>query len=264
MSFIIADTPTPDAPARWLIWDGEKLLLRAGALPTDSDPMRLTATRFVGMADGHACFSGEIVGPAPADGQWLSLREALLLHSFPMQQALSRARLLTHFDRQHRFCAACATPLLENGHDLGKRCPHCGTLYYPKVSPAMMVLIVRGRELLLARGPHFVEGVYSALAGFVEAGETLEQCVHREAREEVGVRLDALRYAGSQQWPFPHSLMLAFTADYAGGDVVAQEDEIEDARWFDIDALPPLPSRISLAHWLITGTAERIRNGSYG
>ncbi|WP_028534457.1 NAD(+) diphosphatase [Paludibacterium yongneupense] len=259
MSFIITPTPVAGAPVIWLIWNGDKVLLRAGTLPTQRDALALTATRFIGMAGEHACFSGEIVGAPPADAHWLGLREALLLHDFPMQQALSRARLLTLFDRQHRFCGACAAPLLDNGHDMGKRCPHCDTLYYPKVSPAMMVLIVRGRELLLARGPHFAEGVYSALAGFVEAGETLEQCVHREAHEEVGVHIESLRYAGSQQWPFPHSLMLAFTADYAGGEVVAQEEEIEDARWFDIDALPPLPSKISLAHWLITRTAERIR-----
>ena len=115
----------------------------------------------------------------------------------------------------------------------------------------MMALVVRGRQLLLARSPHFPPGVYSALAGFVEPGETLEACVHREVQEEVGVRIDNLRYVGSQGWPFPHSLMLGFHAEYAGGDIVMQEDEIEDARWFRVDDLPPLPASRSIARHLI-------------
>lgn len=128
----------------------------------------------------------------------------------------------------------------------------------------MMTLVWRGRELLLARAPHFAPGMFSALAGFVEPGESLEQCVHREVAEEVGVRVRDLRYYGSQSWPFPHSLMVAFTAEWAGGEIVRQEDEIEAAGWFPIDALPTIPPRFSISGHLIRDTAEALRAGRLG
>jgi len=115
----------------------------------------------------------------------------------------------------------------------------------------MIVLVSRGDEILLARSPRFVSGVYSTLAGFVEAGESVEQCVAREVREEVGVEVRNLQYLGSQGWPFPHSLMLGFHAEYAGGEIVMQADEIEDAQWFDVHRLPPLPAPRSIARYLI-------------
>ena len=162
--------------------------------------------------------------------------------------------------------------------------PACGHGAYPRLSPAMMVLVWRGPEparppegrsperaarrlghqLLLARAPHYAKGMYSALAGFVETGESLEECVHREVAEEVGVRVRDLRYYGSQSWPFPHSLMVAYTAEWTGGDIVRQEEEIEDAGWFDIDALPGVPPRFSIAGHLIRDTVEALRSGTLG
>ena len=130
-------------------------------------------------------------------------------------------------------------------------CPSCGLLAYPRISPVVMVLIQRGNELLLARSPHFTPGVFSALAGFVEAGETLEQCAVREVREEVGVEIANLRYFRSQPWPFPDSLMVAFFADYAGGTITPDPSEIEAADWFSRDALPTLPDPVSIARQII-------------
>jgi NAD+ diphosphatase len=115
--------------------------------------------------------------------------------------------------------------------------------------------------LLLARSPRFAKGVYSALAGFVEAGESIEQCVVRESFEEVGVQVDDLRYYGSQSWPFPHSLMVAFTARWTGGDIVPQPGEIEDARWFPLDALPDVPPAFSISGHLIRDTVAALRDG---
>jgi len=114
-----------------------------------------------------------------------------------------------------------------------------------------MVLVSRGDEVLLARPPRFVPGIYRTLAGFAEPGESAEECVIREVREEVGVEVGNLQYLGSQGWPFPHSLMLGFHAEYVGGEIVPQADEIEDARWFPIDRLPPLPMQRSIARYLI-------------
>ena len=128
----------------------------------------------------------------------------------------------------------------------------------------MMALVWRPGELLLARSPHYAKGMYSALAGFAEAGESLEDCVHREVAEEVGLQVQDLRYFGSQSWPFPHSLMLAYTARWAAGSIVAQVDEIEDAQWFAIEALPAIPPRFSIAGHLIRDTLALMQAGGLG
>ena len=145
------------------------------------------------------------------------------------------------------------------GNERAKECPACGFIAYPRIAPAVMCLIRRGREILLARSPRFAPGVYSALAGFVEPGETLEQCLAREVLEETAVTIANPRYFASQPWPFPHSLMIAFVADYAGGEITPAPDEIEDAQWFALDALPKLPNRISIARRLIDGVTAEMR-----
>jgi NAD+ diphosphatase len=127
----------------------------------------------------------------------------------------------------------------------------------------MMALVWRPGELLLARSPHYTAGMYSALAGFVEAGESLEECVHREVAEEVAVTVDGLRYYGSQSWPFPNSLMVAFTARWSGGEIVPQPGEIEHAQWFALDALPNIPPRFSIAGHLIRDTVARMQAGDW-
>jgi NAD+ diphosphatase len=123
----------------------------------------------------------------------------------------------------------------------------------------MMVLVRRGAQLLLARAPRFPGAMYSALAGFVEPGESIEECIRREVREEVGVEVEGMRYFASQPWPFPHSLMIAFTAKYAGGELRPDPAEIADAQWFDLDRLPQLPVRISIARRLIDATVAEMR-----
>jgi NAD+ diphosphatase len=162
-----------------------------------------------------------------------------------------RAVQMLEWDRTHRFCGACATPTELARGERAKRCPSCGLTVYPRISPAMMVLVTRGRQLLLGRGVNFPPGRYSALAGFLEAGETIEEAVAREVREEVNVEVTNLRYFGSQSWPFPNSLMIAFQAEYAGGDMRPDPAELADAQWFDVEALPQLPPRISIARALI-------------
>jgi len=258
VSLTIKTQQSPDGPKRWIIWHEGQVLTLAGQLPETVDGLALTHQRHVGVIEDHAYLTAELVGPAPADTEWRPLRPLLAEQDTAHQQALSRARQLLTFEREHRYCGTCASALEYNGHDSGKHCPSCNAHYYPRLAPAMMVAIVRGREILLARAPHFSPGVYSALAGFVEPGETLEQCVHRETLEEVGVRIGNLRYVASQSWPFPHSLMLAFVADYVDGEIVRQEEEIEDARWFDIDHLPTLPLRASIAWALIQHVVTQI------
>jgi NAD+ diphosphatase len=170
-----------------------------------------------------------------------------------------RAVQALEWDRTHRFCGACGTPTEQAASERAKRCPACGLTVYPRISPAMMVLVRRGRELLLGRGLNFPPGRYSALAGFLEAGETIEEAVAREVREEVGIEVQHLRYFGSQSWPFPNSLMIAFQAEYAGGDMRANPEELADAQWFSLDALPQLPPRLSIARALIDATVAELR-----
>jgi NAD+ diphosphatase len=132
-----------------------------------------------------------------------------------------------------------------------KECLKCGALYFPRLAPAIIVLVERGNQLLLARSRHFMPGMYSVIAGFVEPGETLEEAVVREVREEVGIAVRNIHYFDSQPWPFPHSLMIGFTATYAGGDISLNDSEIEDAGWFTPQNLPTLPGKISISRKLI-------------
>lgn len=168
------------------------------------------------------------------------------------------ARQLVEWRRTTRFCTACASPVtVSDTHD-ALACSACGRLHFPPISPAVIVLVQRGRQALLGRSARFPEGVYSTLAGFVEPGESLEECVHREIFEEVGVRVHHLHYFGSQPHPFPHSLMVGFVADWLEGDIRIDEDEIEDARWFDADDLPGLPHPMSIARALIEDFVRRV------
>lgn len=195
----------------------------------------------------------------PRQLQATSLRNVFGILREQLFPVAVRAKQLVGWDRQSRYCGACGTATEPITGEPAKTCPACELRTYPRLSPAVMVLIQRDKELLLARSPHFRVGVYSALAGFVEAGESVEDCIHREVFEEVGLKVKNLRWFGSQSWPFPHSLMLAFHADYASGDIVPQAAEIEDARWFTLDALPQLPSPVSVAYDLITAAIKALR-----
>jgi len=163
-----------------------------------------------------------------------------------------RAYQIAEWTRTHRYCGVCGTPPERLPTEFCLRCPSCGFAAYPRISPAMMVLVRKGDSILLARHTTTPTARYTALAGFVEPGESIEQTIHREVYEEVGLKVGNLRYFGSQSWPFPHSLMVAFTADYVSGDIRVQEDEIADARWFGPgDPMPDIAARISIAGSLI-------------
>ena len=216
---------------------------------------------FLGNLGDAACIAVLLPddAPEPAGMRYVGLRSLFLRIPDPMLALAARAFQVVEWDRTHRYCGRCGTPTRNKPDERAKECPACGLVAYPRVSPAMMALVTRGRELLLARSHRFVNGVYSALAGFVEPGETIEDCVRREVREEVGVEVDGITYFASQSWAFPHSLMIAYTAEYAGGDIRLEDAEIADARWFALDALPPLPPNVSIARRLIDSTVARLR-----
>jgi NAD+ diphosphatase len=274
MTYIARVTPPDllDEPVCWFAFSGGRLLASPGGEGVELPLARTLAelgvdamrTQYLGTLRGRHCFSAEVANDAqaPQGMAWLGLRR-LFGQIDDVEYALAgRAIQIMEWDRTHQFCGVCATPTVARNKERARACPSCGHLVYPRLAPAVMMLVRRGRELLLGRSPHFQPGVYSALAGFVDPGETLEACVAREVMEEVGVTVQNLRYFGSQSWPFPHSLMIAFFADYAGGDIVPQPEEIEDAQWFDIDALPDLPMAISISRWLIDAGVSEIRGST--
>jgi len=169
------------------------------------------------------------------------------------QAALAgRAFQVSEWVRTHRYCGVCASRMSKSETELCFHCPSCGFAAYPRISPAMMVLIRKGDRILLARHATYAKARYTALAGFVEAGESLEEAIHREVYEEVGLRVKDLRYFGSQSWPFPHSLMVAYTAEYESGELAIQESEIADAQWFGPgDPVPDIPMVESIAGRLV-------------
>ncbi len=162
-----------------------------------------------------------------------------------------------NWNRNHRFCGKCGKFTENKDDERAKVCPSCGQIYYPRLSPAIIVAVLKDDKLLMASSPRFPSKFYSVLAGFVEPGETLEECVRREVFEEVGIKIKNIKYFGSQPWPFPDSLMVGFTADYDSGEFVIDEKEISDAGWFKKDEIPRIPPSISIARKLIDWFLER-------
>ena len=211
----------------------------------------------IGRWRGQPCYAAEIDGlPAAVAGELTPLRRIFSVGGAEAFALAGRASQLLDWQRNHRYCGACGAPTERKPGEFAMVCPACELIVYPRLTPAVMVLVLRAGRLLLARGAHFVPGMFSALAGFVEAGETLEQCAAREVREEVGIEITRLRYFRSQSWPFPNSLMVAFFADYAAGTLQPDQREIEAADWFSPSALPDLPGRLSIARQLIEAACQ--------
>ncbi len=191
--------------------------------------------------------------PPPGGYQRRKLRALFGTLDEAVLAVAGRAFQIAEWSRTHRFCGNCGTPTVHVAGERCVHCPACAMVAYPRISPAMMVLVQHGDAILLARHTQSPTQFFTALAGFLEAGESIEEAVHREVFEEVGLRVRDLRYFGSQPWPFPHSLMVAFTAQYAGGEIRVDEHEIAEARWFGPgDTMPKVPPRgLSIAGDLI-------------
>ncbi|MDH5341764.1 MAG: NAD(+) diphosphatase [Betaproteobacteria bacterium] len=259
--------PAQDSPALWFAFQRTSIMVQnpdAPALPccaTLGDhgiaPVR---SHYLGLLGERHCYAAEVdeAHPLPAGWSALGLRDLFGLVDDTVAALSGRAFQLIEWERNHQFCSRCGTPMQPRTDERARACPACRFTSYPPVSPAVMVLITRGRELLLARKAIWPAGRYSAIAGFVEPGEMLEDTVARETREEVGVEVGKLHYFGSQPWPFPHSLMVAFIAEYSGGAVRPDGVEIEEATWFDVEALPHLPPSISISRRLITTVAASL------
>ncbi len=227
-------------------------------LPTVREAVKLAGGPFVeiGHFEGGRCFAGRLSACPERFPEGMELwagRAILAAGAEDTRTALCRGREMFLWRDQHRFCGGCRAELSPSRKDLAMLCPECGCMYFPQIAPAVIVAITRdgGREILLAHNRRFADGVYSLIAGFVEAGESAEQAVHREIREETHVEVDSIRYLTSQSWPFPNSLMLAFSAEYAGGEAFPDGEELADCRWFRRDALPLIPQPGSVARLVL-------------
>ena len=265
MKFIPGLVPPPEriGLAWWFIFQENKLLVcqkpESLTLPSlmDLNELGLIVIRqhYLGQLDNHPCYTGEVAeGTTPPTGMsFEGLRQVYGRLDEDLFWIAARAVQIIDWDRTHQFCGRCGIELKMKTTERAKECPQCGLLHFPRLAPAIIVLVERGNELLLARSRHFLPGMYSVLAGFVEPGESLEEAVVREVKEEVGMDVKDIKYFGSQPWPFPHSLMIGFTATYAGGQISLDDSEIEEAGWFTADNLPRIPGKISIARKLIDG-----------
>lgn len=210
---------------------------------------------FMGNHGDVACFAVEV---ERSDGLEFAGLRSLFGKTDNMMLALAgRAQQIVEWFRTHQYCGKCGQRTIEHDADRAMVCESCEISSYPRLSPSIIVLVHRGREVLLARNHRFPDGMYSTLAGFVEPGESIEETLVREVEEEVGLVVKNLQYLGSQPWPFPNSLMLGFHAEYDSGDIKLQEEEIADAQWFSIDNLPAIPGKIAISRWLIDDFLSR-------
>jgi NAD+ diphosphatase len=210
------------------------------------------ADLYLGRLGDVDCWAVDLDGDAEPD---VVVAPLLALHATVSERewtVAGRAVQLLEWRRTHRFCGRCGVPTDAVPRERAMRCPDCGLLAFPRLAPAVITLVTRddGRALL-GRNANFPVPMFSCLAGFVEPGETLEEAVVREVREEVGIEVGAVQYRSSQPWPFPHSLMIGFRAAWTGGDIAVDGVEIAEADWFEPDDLPPIPPRLSIARRLI-------------
>jgi len=272
----IAPPAGSDGDAWWFLFHDDRLLLEvagaAAGIPRGPVPsgrgVSPVRRQYLGTLDDVPCFEGELVGPEAPEGTVLRpLRSLLGVLPEELFSLAGRAFQIMEWDRNHQYCGRCGMPTEPMDGERAKACTACGLQFFPRVTPAVIVAVVRGGKLLLAHARRFPTVFYSVLAGFVESGETFEECVAREVREETGIEVANLRYFGSQPWPFPHSLMVGFIAEYAGGELSLEEKEIVQAGWFGPDEVARLqiPRHGTIARelieWFLAGHGDDGRAG---
>lgn len=249
----------PDKDSLWFVFHGDAIFLTKLAndfyLPNLHQLSNIDSTThfYMGQYNNQHCYALELINENAVEHRD---------HLYPLRRAIDqlgeeqfllacKIKQLLRWHRHTQFCGLCGQPTILSEKERAKICTRCQRSIYPELSPAIIVLIKRGKEILLARSPHFLPGIYSILAGFVEPGESVEEAIHREVFEEVNLRIKNIQYAGSQSWPFPNSLMLGFIAEYESGELTIDGKEIVEAGWFSKENLPQLPNSASIARKII-------------
>jgi NAD+ diphosphatase len=256
-------------PERGFIFQNDRLLLCNNTLPDTSSltPLKQHFTRrySLGLINHTECFCAEINAniDLPPEFASIPLRKAFELLSKDWYVTLAKAISVITWDKNHQFCGRCGEHTTHKKGAFERICTHCGLSFYPRISPCIIVLIRNEDKILMSRSPHFPPHAYGLIAGFVEVGESIEDAVHREVKEEVGITIKNLHYVESQAWPFPDSLMLGFTADYDAGEITIDTNELESADWYRYDNLPGGPSNsVSIARKLIDQFIDEKRRQS--
>jgi len=265
---------TPGEDALWfalqrdllVVFEDDEGIMVPQAASIESLGIPAANEHYLGQYLEQDCFAVEVPADAilPPDYQTAHLYQLLDGEDDTLFQLAGRAKQIVEWDKNHRFCSRCGSETESHREDRAKHCQNCEYMAYPRLAPSVIVLVTRGDDLLLARSPHFPPRMFSTLAGFVEVGETIEECVEREIFEEVGLRVKNARYQSSQPWPFPHSLMIGFHAEYDSGDIVVDGKEIVDARWWSVNELPQMPPVGSISRRLIDTYVHKRRGSKSG
>jgi NAD+ diphosphatase len=253
-------------PAYWFIFNRDKMLINLKSNPkipftNKLDYINITPLRkqYIGTLEEHPCFSVEVAHDtdAPHEMAFMDLRSLYGILEEDLFLLAGRAIQIVNWDKNHQFCGKCSAPTKTMDDELAKICTECGFISHTRLSPAVITAIVKDDKILMAKHSYGIKNRYGLIAGFLEAGETLEEGVEREVMEEVGLKVKDIKYFGNQPWPFPNSLMIGFTANYDEGEIEVDGKEIVDAKWFEVDEVPKPPSRMSIASELIEWYIEK-------
>jgi NAD+ diphosphatase len=245
----------------WFVFGENKLLVKEEAerlsLPFLSSLSELSLqpvrTQYLGTLQGHPCYAAE-VSPEAGPPCGMSFRDLRSVYGYVDEDLFllaGKAIQIVNWDQTHQYCGRCGSKTADLAGERAKKCPVCGFISYPRLAPAVITAVLKDNKILLIHYAAAPVNRYTIIAGFVEPGETLEECVHREVMEEVGVKVKNIRYFSSQPWPFPHSLMIGFTAEYESGEISVDGKEVSAAGWFEAHNLPQVPSKMSISREII-------------
>jgi NAD+ diphosphatase len=253
--------PEDNNPAYWFVFCSNKLLVKVekdkAAIPYFKSISELNITpvriQYLGTLHGRPCYSAEATAETatPEGMEFKDLRALYGVLDEDIFLLAGKAIQIVSWDQTNQYCGRCGNKMETLEGERAKKCPKCDLINYPRISPAAITLVFNGKKILLTHNAAFKGNIHSLIAGFVEPGETIEECVHREVFEEVGIKVKNLKYFGSQPWPFPNSLMIGFTAEYESGELTVDGQEITEAGWYDAGNLPELPGKMSIARKII-------------
>jgi len=249
----------------WFIFKSDNMLINSekpDKIPFIKDLTELNISpiriQYFGTLDGHPCYCVEVLPDVdvPEEMVFIDLYSSYEILDEDIFLIAGRAIQIVNWDKNHQFCGKCGSKTKTLEEELAKICPECGFINYTRLSPAVIIAIIKNNKILMAKHSYGLHSRYCLIAGFIEAGENLEEGIKREVMEEVGLKVNNIKYFGSQPWPFPNSLMIGFTASYESGEISVDGKEIVDAKWFDADTITPMPSKISISNDLIEWYVE--------